>query len=238
MLHHSSECRHCRCSNFHNWPSGKGDLENYFLCVLFLSFLFFFGVDFTEEALSLKLSPAVRFSLVISTISDAEMTGPLKTAAEQVVTCAVSKISYALCTISHWFRDRYVWMEALYTYTCEYRWLQFKGSIFKYRIVPNNIILAQEMWSLEACHVVVGSGLVAKSCRALWPHGLYPARLPCPGKNTEVGCHALLQGIFPTQESNLGLLHCRWILYWLNHQGSRSMPWKWIKILLSSSFPL
>ena len=31
----------------------------------------------------------------------------------------------------------------------------------------------------------------------------------CPGKNTGVGCHALLQGIFPTQESNPGLPHCR-----------------------------
>ena len=30
-----------------------------------------------------------------------------------------------------------------------------------------------------------------------------------PGKNTEVGCHALLQGILPTQGSNPGLLHCR-----------------------------
>ena len=33
-----------------------------------------------------------------------------------------------------------------------------------------------------------------------------------PGKNTGVGCHALLQGIFPTQGSNPGLPHCRWIL--------------------------
>ena len=33
-----------------------------------------------------------------------------------------------------------------------------------------------------------------------------------PGKNTGVGCHALLQGIFSTQESNPGLPHCRWIL--------------------------
>ena len=33
------------------------------------------------------------------------------------------------------------------------------------------------------------------------------------GKNAGVGCHALLHGIFPTQGSNLGLLHCRWILY-------------------------
>ena len=36
-----------------------------------------------------------------------------------------------------------------------------------------------------------------------------------PGQNTGVGCHALLQGIFPTQGSNLGLPHCRRILYHL-----------------------
>ena len=41
-----------------------------------------------------------------------------------------------------------------------------------------------------------------------------------PGKNTGVGCHALLQGIFPMQGSNPGLLHCREILYYLSHQGS------------------
>ena len=35
-----------------------------------------------------------------------------------------------------------------------------------------------------------------------------------------MGCHSLLQGIFPTQRLNLGLLHCRWILYQLRHQGS------------------
>ena len=33
-----------------------------------------------------------------------------------------------------------------------------------------------------------------------------------PGKNTGVGCHALLQGIFPIQGSNPGLPHCRWTL--------------------------
>ena len=37
------------------------------------------------------------------------------------------------------------------------------------------------------------------------------------GKNTAVGCHALLQGIFPTQGLNPGLPHCRQILYHLNH---------------------
>ena len=59
---------------------------------------------------------------------------------------------------------------------------------------------------------------------SLRPHGLQPARLLCPwdfpGKGTGVGCHFLLQGIFPTQGSNLGLPHCRQTLYHLSHQGS------------------
>ena len=46
------------------------------------------------------------------------------------------------------------------------------------------------------------------------------ARGDSPGKNTGVGCHALLQGIFPTQGSNPGLPHCGWILYHLSHQRS------------------
>ena len=41
-----------------------------------------------------------------------------------------------------------------------------------------------------------------------------------PDKNTGVGFHALLQGIFLTQESKPGLLHCRQILYCLSDQGS------------------
>ena len=47
-----------------------------------------------------------------------------------------------------------------------------------------------------------------------------------PGKNTGKGCHALLQGIFPTQGSNTGLQHCRQILYCLSHQGiPRILEW-------------
>ena len=47
-----------------------------------------------------------------------------------------------------------------------------------------------------------------------------------PGKNTGVGCHALLQGFFPTQGSNPSLPHCRRILSHLNHQGStRILEW-------------
>ena len=59
---------------------------------------------------------------------------------------------------------------------------------------------------------------------SLWPFGLQPARLLCrwdfSGKNTRVGCYFRLQGIFPTQGSNLCLLHCRRILYSLNQWGS------------------
>ena len=48
-----------------------------------------------------------------------------------------------------------------------------------------------------------------------------------PGKNTGVGCHALLQGIFPTHGSNPGLPYCRQILYGLNHQGSPASLLLW-----------
>ena len=53
-----------------------------------------------------------------------------------------------------------------------------------------------------------------------------PTRLLCPqnspGKNTGVGSHSLFQGIFLTQGSNPGLLHCRQILYCLSYQGRPS----------------
>ena len=60
---------------------------------------------------------------------------------------------------------------------------------------------------------------------ALQPFILWPVKLLCPwdspGKNTGKGCHALLQGIFPTQELNLCflcLLHCWQILHPLSHR--------------------
>ena len=48
-----------------------------------------------------------------------------------------------------------------------------------------------------------------------------------PGKNVGVGCGFLLLGIFPTQGSNPGLLHCRQILYHLSHQGSPGFSLCW-----------
>ena len=64
--------------------------------------------------------------------------------------------------------------------------------------------------------------LVARLCLTLC--NPMDCRLPgsspwhSPGKNTRVGCHFLLWGIFPTQGSNLGLLHCRQLLYHLSHE--------------------
>ena len=67
--------------------------------------------------------------------------------------------------------------------------------------------------------------LVTQLCPTLCdPMDYSPIRVPCPwdspGKNTGVGSHSLLQGIFLTQGSNPGLLHCRQTLYRLSHQGS------------------
>ena len=64
----------------------------------------------------------------------------------------------------------------------------------------------------------------------LWPYGLYSPWHP-PGQNTGVGSLSLLQGIFPIQGSNPGVLHCKRILYHLNHQGilcsfCKSLSWQ------------
>ena len=59
-----------------------------------------------------------------------------------------------------------------------------------------------------------------------------------PGKNTGKGCHALLQGVFPTQGSNTGLQHCRQILYCLSHQGiPRILEWVAYPFSRGTSWP-
>ena len=71
------------------------------------------------------------------------------------------------------------------------------------------------MWSES--HLVVSN--------SLQPHRLY-SPWSSPGQNIGVGSLSLLQRIFPTQESNWSLLHCRQILYQLSHKGSpRILEW-------------
>ena len=56
-----------------------------------------------------------------------------------------------------------------------------------------------------------------------------PAESSGEPKNTEVSSLSILQWIFPTQESNPGLLHCRQILYQLSYQGSPNVDNKFKK---------
>ena len=82
---------------------------------------------------------------------------------------------------------------------------------------------------------------VASNSVTLWivwgVHGLPGSSVPgdSQGKNTGVGCHALLQGIFPTQGWNPGLPHCRWILSQLSHKGSPRIL-EWVAYPFSSGY--
>ena len=71
----------------------------------------------------------------------------------------------------------------------------------------------------------------------LQPHGLY-SPWNSLGQDTGVGSLSLLQGIFPNQESNPGLPHCRWILYHLSHKESpRVLEWVAYPFSSASSQP-
>ena len=76
------------------------------------------------------------------------------------------------------------------------------------------------MYTVECCLLCQAASVMSESVQ---PQGLQPTRLFCPrdspGKNTGVGCHALLLGIFPTQGLNLHLL-C--LLHWW--AGSLPLP--------------
>ena len=78
----------------------------------------------------------------------------------------------------------------------------------------------QEYWGGLPCPapgVLPNPGIKPKS-PALQANS-FPSEPPGKHKNTGVGSLGL-QGNLPTQESNWGHLHCRWILYQLSYQGS------------------
>ena len=83
------------------------------------------------------------------------------------------------------------------------------------------VVIISQCVYITTHHVVTLKGKVAqwKSPDPSRPHGLYNP-WNSPGQNTGVGSLSLLQGVFPTQGSNQGLLHCRQILYQLSHKGS------------------
>ena len=66
------------------------------------------------------------------------------------------------------------------------------------------------------CHSVMSDTLQPMDCSPPGPSVCGDS----PGENSGVGCYALLQGIFPSWGSNLGLLHCRRIPSHPSHQES------------------
>ena len=80
---------------------------------------------------------------------------------------------------------------------------------------------------MYASHSVVSNSVTPRPARLLSPWN-------SPGKNTGVGCHSLLQGIFPTQGLNPGLLHSRQILYHLSLHGSK----RWHDSVHFLTFPI
>ena len=97
---------------------------------------------------------------------------------------------------------------SIFAFSCS---IQFNSFSKKYTVPAIVLITNAFLRTLnESCSVV------SDSCN-LWGSS---AHGDSPGKNTRVSCHALLQGIFPTQGLNPGLPHCLQILYHLSHQGS------------------
>jgi len=86
-------------------------------------------------------------------------------------------------------------------------------------------------------HLKLESESLSVMSDSLQLHELYSPWNP-PGKNTGVGSLSLFQGIFPTQGSNPGLLHCGRILYQLSHKGSsRILEWIAYPFSSGSSWP-
>ena len=114
------------------------------------------------------------------------------------------------------------------------------------RFLPSHhpMLLIETTFQVSVCsysHCAVC--LVAQSCLTLYdPLDCSPPGSSVHGdslgKNTGVGCHALLQGIFPNPGIEPGSLHCRQILYHLSHQGSpRVLEWVAFPFSRGSSRP-
>ena len=126
---------------------------------------------------------------------------------------AVERITLLL--LLPWF------LHLLYWYNKRYWFPIFRTDkiSLEYTFIKAREVIYKKLWAF-----------VAQSCPTLCdPMDCSPSGSSVhgdsPGKN-RVGCHFLLQGIFPTQGSNPGLPHCRRILYRLSHQGS---PWLCIR---------
>ena len=125
------------------------------------------------------------------------------------------------------------------THTLNIHWTPWPGPVLpavkeKLEVYARCQLNATYQWEIiMEIYIYTHMCMHAKSlhlCPALWkPHGLYPTRLLCPwdspGKNSGVGCHALLQRTFLTQGLNLRLspLH---LLHWQEGSFTPSIMWE------------
>ena len=147
-------------------------------------------------------------------------------------TCEVSELFVGLCCriLGLWFLYGFIFQDfrsliRLWVYKSHMSslislWVCVSQDIMS-RLIYACTSLFSWILALSNIHVSVPSESVSHWVIHVW---LCNPRFLCPwdslGKNTGVGCHFLLQGIFLTQGLNLGLMHCRQILYHLSHLGS------------------
>ena len=119
-------------------------------------------------------------------------------------------------------------------------WSNFNFFVIKKTLHNMPISFSLIIWGCVFGCVCISRSVMSNS---LQPHRLWPTRLFCawdsPGKNTAMGCHFLLQRIFPTQGSNPSLPHCRQTLYRLSHQGSPDymVSFQFSRSVVSNSLP-
>ena len=129
------------------------------------------------------------------------------------VACEIYKDELQSCVLSPWLLSSLIWLVIM---VC-----MLTG--------VGNSKRCSQIWKESERHSVVSD--------SLWPHELY-SPWNSPGQNTGVGCLSLLQGIFPTQGLNPGLLHCRRILYQLSHKENlRMLEWVAFPFSKGSSWP-
>ena len=103
-----------------------------------------------------------------------------------------------------------------------YKKVTFKINLTKVHLVKV-MVFPVVIYGCESWTIKKSESEVAQSCPTLCDPmdcSLSGSTGDFPGKSSGVDWHFLLQGIFPTQESNPGLPHCRQTLYRLSYQGS------------------
>ena len=108
----------------------------------------------------------------------------------------------SLSKLQETVKDREACCAAVHGVTKSRTWLSdWTTRLVTQADVTPTLMTKKKMPKAAMCYAVLSHLVTSDS---LWPHGLQPARLlygDSPGKNTGVGCHALLQGISPTQVS-------------------------------------